>query len=159
MRNHKGGYAEEATRSVTEVRVSAPEHKLAIVIDRELTGGLVANTAAVLAMSLGSRLESVIGPDLKDADGSPHLGITTLPIPVLVADQDELRQLRGRALDDAGGLLLVDFPDCAQRSRTYDDYTEQLGSSGEKDLSYLGVALFGPRKPVQKLTGSLPLLR
>lgn len=138
-----------------------PEHKLAMVIDRALPGGLVANTAAVLAMSLGSRLESVIGPDVKDADGTPHLGITTLPIPVLVADQDELKQLRSRALGDsrADGLVLVDFPDCAQRSRTYDHYTEQLEASAEKDLSYLGIALFGPRKPIQKLTGSLPLLR
>lgn len=139
--------------------MSGPEHKLAIVIDRELTGGLVANTAAVLAMSLGSRLESVIGPDLKDADGNPHLGITTLPIPVLVTDQAELKQLRRRAHESADDILLVDFPDRAQRSRTYDEYSEQLAAAGEDDLSYLGIAFFGPRKPIQKLTGSLPLLR
>jgi hypothetical protein len=155
MRNHKGGYVEEAT----EVPVPGPEDKLAIVIDRALSGGLVANTAAVLAMSLGSRLESVIGPDLKDADGSLHRGITTLPIPVLVADQDEVKQLRRRAHDSADDILLVDFTDCAQRSRTYDDYTERLAASGEEELSYLGIALFGPRKAIQKLTGSLPLLR
>jgi hypothetical protein len=136
--------------------VSEEANKLAIVIDDTLPAGLVANTAAVLAMTLGSRQASVIGPDLKDADGSLHPGITTLPIPVLVADQDTVRRIRAQAVDD---VLLVDFTETAQRSRTYDEYTEKLAATGEADLSYLGIALFGPRKPIQKLTGSLRLLR
>lgn len=132
------------------------DNKLAIVIDGSLPAGLVANTAAVLAMTLGSRLPGVIGPDVKDADCGLHVGITTLPIPVLVADQDALKRIRSQALDD---VLLVDFTETAQRSRTYDEYTEKLANAGEASHGYLGIALFGPRKRIQKLTGSLRLLR
>ena len=32
-------------------------------------------------------------------------------------------------------------------------------TAAEADLSYFGVALCGPKKKVNKLTGSLPLLR
>ena len=37
--------------------------------------------------------------------------------------------------------------------------TEKLRSTAEPDLRYLGLALYGARKLVNKLTGSLPLLR
>jgi hypothetical protein len=131
--------------------------KVAIVVDSAMPSGLAANTAAVLALTLGSRVGSLLGPDLKDADGSVHLGITTVPIPILTAATDALKALRRAALEDQ--LLVVDFTDCAQRTRTYEDYESLLAEGSEATMTYLGVALCGPRKNVQRLTGSLPLLR
>jgi hypothetical protein len=139
---------------------AAHDTKLAIVVDAALAPGLAANTAAVLALSLGRQIESIIGPDLKDASGSTHAGITTVPIPILVADADTVRQIRSRAAAQAAdGMLVVDFTDCAQRTRAYDDYARLLEAAAEDDITYLGVALHGPRKLVQRLTGSLPLMR
>lgn len=139
---------------------AAQDSKLAIVVDAGLPPGLAANTAAVLALTLGQRVPSIIGPDLHDAGGGVHAGITTVPIPILVAGGDAVRQLRSRAAAQAGaGLLVVDFTDCAQRTRTYDDYARLLEAAAEDDIAYLGVAVHGPRKLVQRLTGSLPLLR
>ncbi|UCM89461.1 DUF2000 domain-containing protein [Streptomyces marincola] len=134
-------------------------HKVAIVVDAALPAGLAANAASVLALSLGRQVESLIGPDLKDADGSAHVGITTVPLPILTADADTVKAIRNRAVREHDDVLTVDFTDCAQRTRTYEDYAGLLGAATDADLAYLGVALYGPRKQVQKLTGSLPLLR
>ena len=113
----------------------------------------------MLSLTLGRRLGELIGPDLKDGSGQVHAGITTVPIPILVADQDTLRQIRDRAAQGDTGLFLVDFTDCAQRTTTYEDYSRLLESTLASDLDYLGLALHGPRKQVQRLTGSLRLLR
>lgn len=138
----------------------AQNNKVAVVVDGSLPPGLAANTAAVLTLSLGRRVESLIGPDLKDGDGSTHAGITTMPIPILTAAAEQVKQIRNSAVRDSGDeLLVVDFTDCAQRTRTYDDYAELLEQATDDGITYLGVALYGPRKPVQRLTGSLPLLR
>jgi hypothetical protein len=133
--------------------------KVAIIVDEALPSGLAANTAAVLALSLGRQVESLIGPELKDADGSAHPGITTVPIPILTAASDVVKDIRCRAVADHHQLLAIDFTDCAQRTRTYEDYAEVLESATDAEIAYLGVALHGPRKLVQRLTGSLPLLR
>lgn len=114
----------------------------------------------MLTLSLGRRVTGLIGPDLKDADGSTHAGITTVPIPILTADAETVKQIRNKAASDENSeLLVVDFTACAQRTKTYDDYARLLEAAGDDELVYLGVALYGPRKPVQRLTGSLPLFR
>ena len=136
------------------------DNKITIVVDAELPAGLAANTAAVLALTLGHQIESLMGPEVKDGDGNTHPGITTVPMPILTADKDKVKQIRSSAADQRDvGLFIVDFTDCAQQTRTYDDYTRRLEVAAEKDMTYLGIALHGPRKPIQRLTGSLPLLR
>jgi hypothetical protein len=43
--------------------------------------------------------------------------------------------------------------------RVYADYLEQVGGSAEERLAYHAVSVLGPRKAVDRLVGSLPLLR
>lgn len=118
----------------------------------------MANTAGVLALTLGRRLDSIIGPDVVDASGTSHAGITTIPIPILKAKGDTVKDIRLKA-EGADELLVVDVTDAAQTTKTYDDYTEKIAAVPSEGLEYLGVALYGDKKPVNKLTGSLPLLR
>lgn len=54
---------------------------------------------------------------------------------------------------------MVDFTDVAQASRVYEDYTRKIAVLPAEQLHYLGAALYGKRETVNKLTGSLPLLR
>ena len=49
--------------------------------------------------------------------------------------------------------------DHAQQSKTYDASADVLRGATNESINYLGVALYGPRKPVLRLTGSLALLR
>ncbi len=132
--------------------------KCVMVLDEGLPAGLLANTAGVLALTLGRRLDSIVGPDVVDGSGRSHAGITTIPIPILKAEGGVVRDIRLKA-EETADLLVVDVTDAAQTTKTYDDYTEKIAGVPSEELKYLGVALYGDKKPVNKLTGSLPLLR
>lgn len=133
-------------------------NKCVFILDEALPAGLAANTAAVLALTLGRMVESLVGPDVCDASGERHIGITTMTLPMLRADAQTLQTIRARAADSAD-ILIVDFCDVAQRTKTYEDYTRQLAETPSDQLKYLGLALYGRRDSIAKLTGSLPLLR
>ncbi|WP_027416882.1 DUF2000 domain-containing protein [Aneurinibacillus terranovensis] len=135
------------------------EKKYVIVINSELPIGLIANTSAVLALTLGNKLEGIIGSVVVDGDGRAHEGITTIPIPILKASGANLKELRDIIHTDYPDLFLVDFSNVAQTTKNYEDYTDKMASSTKDDLHYLGIAIYGNKRSVNKLTGSLPLLR
>lgn len=134
------------------------QKRYVIVIDGELPVGLVANTAAVLSLTVGRLVEGIVGPDLNDRSGIRHVGITAMPIAVLAADSGQIKEIRERAADRAG-ILVVDFCDVAQVCKNYDDYRMKLQETPVENLKYLGVGLFGDAREVSKLTGNLGLLR
>jgi hypothetical protein len=134
--------------------------KCVMIIDENLPVGLIANTAAVLALTIGHRIDGIIGEDVEDRDGQVHTGITQVPIPLLKGDRDSIRSVRDRVLDlNCDDLFLVDFCNVAQRSRAYAQYKESLRRTPVDQLVYLGIAICGPRKQVDKLTGNIGLLR
>jgi len=133
--------------------------KCVMVIDKNLPIGLIANTSAVLALTIGERITGIIGDDVLDQDGQVHRGITRLPIPLLKGDAQLIRSLRSAAAQHGDEVFWVDFCDVAQHCVDYDDYTAKLRRYQEHELSYLGIALCGPTKKINKLTGSLGLLR
>lgn len=137
---------------------NATEKKCVLVVDTGLPAGLAVNAAAVLAVTLGGKIESIVGPDVADASGGLHIGLVDIPIPVLRADAEVLGDVRSRAAA-TDGLLVVGFTDVAQTSKTYQDYTKRMAASAPEVLQYLGVALYGDKKLVNKLTGSLSLLK
>ncbi len=133
--------------------------KCAIVVDGELPVGLAMNAAAVLALSIGNAYGGeVLGPDVKDGDGQTHRAITAAVLPILRADKEILHGIVARAHAEPE-VFLVDFTATAQAARDYGDYTENMASTGAADHVYVGVALVGAKKAVNKLTGSLPLYR
>ncbi len=56
-------------------------------------------------------------------------------------------------------MTVVDFSGLAQSCKTYEEFTEKMRMTPEADLIYSGIALCGESKKVNKLTGSMPLLR
>ncbi len=134
------------------------EKKCVMVVDTGLPVGLAVNAAAVLAVTLGRRIGSIVGPDVADASGGRHAGLVDIPTPILKADTGVVSEVRSKAAA-SDGLLVVGFTDIAQTSRTYEDYTKEMAASASEDLRYVGVALYGEKKLVNKVTGSLPLLR
>ncbi len=132
--------------------------KIVMVIDRNLPPGLLVNTAGLLGATLGRRREEIVGPDIPDASGSSHAGILNITLPILAADADTIKAIRDKAVKTEG-LLVVDFTETAQRSLRYEDYAERLAGRQPEELKYLGVAIYGAKKQVNKLVGNLPLLR
>ena len=131
-----------------------PAEKIVIVLASDLPPATAANTSALLALSIGARRPDIIGPDVPDADGRSHAGISTIPVPILHAAPDALA---GIAASDR--VQVIGFTATAAGSHTYPAYTDALAGTRAGELSYLGVALIGPKKAVNSLTGALPLLR
>lgn len=135
--------------------------KIVMVINRELPLGLIANTAAVLGISLGKVFQSeIVGCDIHDADGHVHAGITTKTIPLLAGTKEQIKGMRDiMTADDYSDVTVIDFSEIAQKCRDYESYIDILSSYRTSQLYYLGICLYGPAKKVSKLTGSLSLLR
>ena len=134
--------------------------KCVIIINQTLPLGLIANTAAVLAMSIGDKIKGIVGEDILDRDETLHRGITQLSIPMLKGDDARIRTIRTKILEmDGDDIFYVDFCDVAQKSRDYDQYKAQLRQTAANNLHYLGLAIYGPDQAVRSLTGNLGLLR
>lgn len=134
--------------------------KCVIILDENLPLGLIANTAAIMGITLGKKLPEVVGTDVADRTGNVHLGIIEFPVPVLKASCDTIKAVRERLYrPEFQELTVVDFSDLAQGCRTYDEFIQKMGQASEETLEYLGVAICGPKKKVNQLTGSMPLLR
>lgn len=133
------------------------ERKCVMVVEEGLPAGVAANATGVLAFTLGREVDFAVGPSVLDGSGTRHVGITRIPIPVLSADGETLRRLRSEATES--DLLAVDFTDAAKMSRSYEEYERKLATKEATDLVYLGLALYGERKAVEKLTRGLPLLK
>lgn len=133
--------------------------KCAIVIDQNLPIGLIANTAGVLALTIGKEFPELIGHELKDSKGDRHHGITTVPIPILKGTGLSLKEMRETLKEYEPTLTVVDFTSAAQTTTNYEDYSRKLEGTPVEQLEYLGIALYGSKKVVNKFTGNLGLLR
>ena len=99
--------------------LSNATHKCVLVIDNAQPTGIVANIASVLSMTLGCRVSNIVSHDVYDKQGERHLGITQLPIPILGASQEKIKELRNYFHSlEIEDLVLVDFSTIAQQSRT-----------------------------------------
>jgi hypothetical protein len=76
---------------------------------------------------------------------------------VLRATSSTLVELRARAVERQLGVIA--FPAFAQRTNDYDQLRAQIAQTRTDELEYLGLALYGPKRTVRELTGSLGLLR
>ncbi len=134
--------------------------KCVMILDESLPRGFIANAAAIMGITLGKKMPEVVGADVTDQDGFEHLGIIEFPVPILRGTRSEIRQIREKLYQpDFQDLTAVDFSDLAQGCRTYDEFIEKMGRVSESTLQYFGVAVCGPKKKVNQLTGSMPLLR
>ena len=136
------------------------KEKCVMVIDEKLPAGMIANTAAILGITLGKELPGMVGAEVTDQSCSKHLGITEFPVPILQGSPQIIRRIRERLRQpDFQDLTAVDFSDLARSCKTYEEFTEKMGRVPESDLRYLGIAICGAKKKANRLTGSIPLLR
>lgn len=134
--------------------------KCVMVIDEHLPLGIIANTAAIMGITLGKEMPEVVGANVTDQSGNEHLGIIEFPVPILKGSPDIIKELREKLFHpDFQDLTVVDFSDLAQGCKTYDEFIDKMGNVSESTLQYFGLAVCGSKKKVNKLTGSMPLLR
>jgi len=72
--------------------------KCVIVIDENLPIGILANTAAILGITLGKHIPQLVGEDATDASGQNHLGIIKIPVPILKGNKEILRGIEKKII-------------------------------------------------------------
>jgi hypothetical protein len=130
--------------------------KCVLVVEADLPLGVASNAIAILGVSLGSHLPNIVGPGVTDGDGASHQGLLTIPLPILQASRETVRTIRQKALGFED-VSVFDFTESARKTRTYEDYAQELGNTQAEQLRYIAVALHGPASAVRKLTGHLKL--
>ena len=126
-----------------------------VVVDEALAPGLAANAAAVMAMTLGTKVPAMVGEAFVDGAGEEHPGLITTGLPVLRAPADALPALRAKALEAEVGV--VGFPAHGQTTTDYEHFRAMVAETDAP--AYLGLAFYGPGNALRRLTGSLGLLR
>lgn len=137
--------------------MSTDTEKCAVIIDGSLPVGVIANIAAILGITAGMKAPYIVGEDVYDSEGSSHSGIIRFPVPVLKGNAEILKDIHKKA--EELGISAADFTGLAQSCKTYDEYILKMSVSSESSLEYLGIAVFGDKRSVNRLTGSLPLLK
>lgn len=131
-------------------------NKCVLIIDKDLPLGVIANTAAVLTLSLGKAHPELVGENITNRDGGEHLGITRIPIPILASSNSELKVIRDKLQPVT---TLVDFSNVAKNTKNYEEYSSAIAEAEAKDIEYLGIAVYGNKKVIAKYTGNMRLMR
>ena len=140
--------------------MNVENEKCVIVVDENLPLGIIANTAAILDITMGMKMPDVVGNDVLDLEGNAHMGIIQFPVPILKGNTKILKKLRTRLFEPQfSELTVVDFSDLAQGCKTYNEFIGKMANTSESRLNYIGIAVCGNKKQINKLTGSMPLLR
>ncbi|WP_312046022.1 DUF2000 domain-containing protein [Anaerotignum sp.] len=140
--------------------MNAVDMKCVMIIDSQLPIGIVANTSAILGVTLGEQVPHLVGENAADALHETHLGIVTIPITMLKGSKAGLSELRQRLYaPEFSDLVVVDFTEAAQISQVYSDYVRKLEALSTQEHTYLGIGIYGEKKKINKLTGAMPLLR
>jgi len=134
--------------------------KCVMVIDENLPLGIIANTAAIMGITLGKQMPEVVGAEVYDKTGKEHLGIIEFPVPVLKGNPELIRSVREKLYEpEFSDLTVVDFTDLAQGCKTYDEFMKKMEGVTGAELNYLGIAICRAKKKGNRLTGNLALLR
>lgn len=136
------------------------DEKCVMILDERLPLGIMANTAAILGITLGKAMPEIVGADVADKTGREHLGIIEFPVPILKGNGESIKAIRERLYEpEFSDVTVVDFSDLAQGCKTYDEFSGKMKDAAEEDLNYFGIAMCGAKKKINKLTGQMPLLR
>lgn len=136
------------------------DKKCVMIINEYLSKGIAANIAAIMGMSLGKKIPHIIGQDIVDQDGNQHLGIIEIPVPILKDNNDHMKKIYQKLSSyEDNDITIIDFSTLAQRCRTYKEYIHEMNCTQEAELEYIGIALYGNKKVINKLTGNLSLLK
>lgn len=128
-----------------------------IIVDNSLSGGLLANAIAVIALTVGKRHPALLGEALVDASGEVHPGLIPSGIPMLCANSQALKELRKSALEK--GCDVVDFSVEGQQTKNYEEFLEITRSIPAEDMNYLGIALVGSKNAISKLTKNYEMIK
>ena len=131
-----------------------------MIVNENLPRGIIANTTAALGISIASLQDVMTGKKLVDRNGRIHESITNVPIPILALPVNDVKVLYDNLLElNDEDLKVIGFNDVAQNSHHYEEYEARLLQTAKDNINYLGICIYGPKKKINKLAGSMKMLR
>jgi hypothetical protein len=124
--------------------------KIAVVLRDDLEVWQRLNVTAFLVSGIGRRVPEVIGEPYADADGTEYLPMFRQPVLVLAGSKEALAASHDRAV--SRGLAASVFTADLFATGNDRDNRAAVRAVRGKDLDLVGLAVYGPRNVVDKVT-------
>ena len=124
--------------------------KIAVVLRDDLEVWQRLNVTAFLVSGIGRRVPEVIGEPYADADGTEYLPMFRQPVLVFEGSKEALTTSRERAV--SRGLALAVFTADLFATGNDRDNRAAVRAVPAQDLDLVGIAVYGPRNAVDKVT-------
>jgi hypothetical protein len=136
--------------------MSAFEHKLVAILNKQIETGVAMNALGHMAIGLSSTIEKPLLrlDTYEDKEGTPYPFISQMPFIVLRGKSGEIRKtvLAAREHHIVHTVFLN-----TMTGGTYLEQLERTKATPEQDLIYYGCVLFGPWAQVTELTRKFSL--
>ncbi|MBS3102117.1 DUF2000 domain-containing protein [Candidatus Woesearchaeota archaeon] len=134
------------------------DKKLVIVINEKVEIGKAMNALSFAMLGFGANANK---DELKlnqyiDADGNVHSDISEMPIVILKANSNKIRNLRKLAMEN--NVQFVDFVDTMSIG-TYQEEYNLTKTKKDEELDYWAIVLFGSRDLVTEWTKKFSLYK
>ena len=123
--------------------------KIAIAVRDDLPQWQKLNVTAFLASGIASAADGLLGKPYEDADGNEYLALFRQPVVVYAADAEALLAALGRARDR--GLAAAVYTEEMFATGNDEDNRAVVRVVAADDLRLAGLAVYGPRNPVDKV--------
>ncbi|MEO3810863.1 DUF2000 domain-containing protein [Sphaerisporangium sp. B11E5] len=129
--------------------------KIAIVVREDLATWQKLNVTAFLSSAIAATVDDIIGAPYEDATGNTYLPMIRQPVLIYAASQTSLTQVHQRA-------LTRNFPTAVyiedMFTTTHDEANRAtVHAVPADDLPLVGLAIYGPRNPIDKTVKGLSL--
>ena len=133
--------------------------KIILVLRADLALGTLVNVAACLTAGIIAGVPVLAGHALEDQAGLRSLASSHVPIVALKGGTDAFVRILTEIKSQQDKGLLCVFPAYARDIHQAQDYWVQHHEHTHDGSELLGLALYGPKKWLNRLSGNLPLLR
>ena len=130
--------------------------KTALVLRKDLAAWQMANVAAFLAGGLAGTHPHLMGEPYRDANSRSYTALIREPVFVFGATLEELRRTHQRALSRE--LVPAIYIEPMFRTTNDTDNRAAVAACPTDSLDFVGIAIHGPRKIVDKVTNGLRFL-
>jgi hypothetical protein len=129
--------------------------KIAIVVRTDLAAWQKLNVTAFLASAVAAGVPGIIGEDYLDGSGQAYLPMYRQPVLIYAADGLRLGLARTRSVER--GLPTAVYIDEMFKTGSDEDNRAAVRATQPEEMQLAGLAIYGPKNPVDKILKGLPL--
>ncbi|MET7904739.1 DUF2000 domain-containing protein [Streptomyces sp. NPDC005355] len=129
--------------------------KIAVIVRTDLADWQKLNVTAFLSSGLAHATDEIVGKPYEDASGNAYLPMFREPVVVYAADAPALTRTHTRIL--SRGLTAALYTEELFGTDHEDDNRATVRAVEAHELNLVGLAVYGPRNAVDKVTKGLKL--